>query len=154
MSATALAARPAPFGLSRHIGRAACVVVPLAFWFAPLPLEPTTQHALAIASFMVLAWITEAMDHAVTGLIGCFLFWALDVVRFNVAFGGFATDTAWFLLGAMLIGVVASKIRARPPARLLGDAARRDHISAHFVRPHPDRLPADAVSCRPASRAS
>ena len=109
MSATALAARPAPFGRSRHIGRAACVVVPLALWFAPLPLEPTTQHALAIASFMVLAWITEAMDHAVTGLIGCFLFWALDVVRFNVAFGGFATATPWFLLGAMLIGVVASK---------------------------------------------
>ena len=109
MSAPALAARPAPFGLSRHIGRAACVVVPLALWFAPLPLAPTTQHALAIASFMVLAWITEAMDHAVTGLIGCFLFWALDVVRFNVAFGGFATATPWFLLGAMLIGLVASK---------------------------------------------
>jgi len=109
MSAPALAARRAPFGLSRHIGRAACVAVPLALWFAPLPLAPTTQHALAIASFMVLAWITEAMDHAVTGLIGCFLFWALDVVRFNVAFGGFATATPWFLLGAMLIGLVASK---------------------------------------------
>src|SRR6476659_3935090 len=109
MSAPALAARPAPFGLSRHVGRAACLVVPLAFWFAPLPLEPTPQHALAIASRMVLAWITEAMDHALTGLIGGCLFWALDVVRFNVALGGFATAPPRFLLGAMLIGAVASK---------------------------------------------
>ncbi len=109
MSTPALAQHPAPLGLSRHAGRAICVAVPLALWFAPLPVDATSKHALAIASFMVLAWITEAMDHAVTGLIGCFLFWVLDVVRFNVAFGGFATATPWFLLGAMLIGVVASK---------------------------------------------
>jgi sodium-dependent dicarboxylate transporter 2/3/5 len=109
MSAPALAQQPAPLGLSRHVGRAICVVVPLALWFAPLPIDATSKHALAIASFMVLAWITEAMDHAVTGLIGCFLFWVLDVVHFNVAFGGFSSATPWFLLGAMLIGVVASK---------------------------------------------
>ena len=58
---------------------------------------------------MVLAWITEEVDHAVTGLIGCFLFWALGVVRFDVAFSGFANDTPWFLFGATLMGVVASK---------------------------------------------
>jgi solute carrier family 13 (sodium-dependent dicarboxylate transporter), member 2/3/5 len=86
-----------------------CVVVPLLFWFAPLPLDPVIKHALAITLFMLLAWITEAIDHAVAGLIGCFLFWVLDVARFNVAFSGFANDTAWFLFGATLMGMMASK---------------------------------------------
>ncbi|MBV9172246.1 MAG: anion permease, partial [Chloroflexi bacterium] len=85
-----------------------CIVAPLAFWFAPLPIEPTARHSLAIALFMVLAWITEPIDHAIAGLIGCFLFWAL-VVRFEVAFSGFADSTTWFLFGATLMGIMASK---------------------------------------------
>jgi anion transporter len=96
-------------GVRAHIGRMLCIVIPLTLWFAPLPIDPVAKHCLAITSFMLLAWITEAMDHAVAGLIGCFLFWVLDVVRFNVAFSGFANDTPWFLFGAMLMGIVASK---------------------------------------------
>jgi sodium-dependent dicarboxylate transporter 2/3/5 len=80
-----------------------------AIWFAPLDLNPTTKHALAIAMFMVVAWIIQTMEYTLTGLIGCFLFWALGVVRFPVAFSGFANDTAWFLFGAMLIGVIATR---------------------------------------------
>ena len=95
--------------LRRPISATLCVLFPLIVWFAPLPIDPVTKHGLAIASFMLLAWITEAIDHAVAGLIGCFLFWALDVVRFDVAFSGFANDTPWFLFGATLMGVVASK---------------------------------------------
>src|SRR6201988_5031378 len=38
-----------------------------------------------------------------------FLFWALGVVRFPVAFSGFANDTAWFLFGALLIGSIATR---------------------------------------------
>jgi di/tricarboxylate transporter len=83
--------------------------VPVAVWFAPLDIDPTAKHGLAIASFMILAWATEAMDHAVTGLIGCYLFWMLGVVRFNVAFSGFANETPWFLFGALLLGAVATR---------------------------------------------
>jgi anion transporter len=43
------------------------------------------------------------------GFIGCFLFWALRIVTFPVAFSGFANDTAWFLFGALLLGVVATR---------------------------------------------
>jgi anion transporter len=86
-----------------------CVLVPLAFWFAPLGLAPQTQHGLAIVCFMVLAWMTQAMEFAIAGFIGCFLFWALGVVRFPVAFSGFANDTPWFLFAALLIGRVAGK---------------------------------------------
>lgn len=91
------------------IGRTLAVVVPITLWFAPTGLDSTAKHALAITSFMIIAWITEALDHAVTGLIGCYLFWALGVVKFNTAFSGFANDTAWFLFGAILFGMMATK---------------------------------------------
>jgi di/tricarboxylate transporter len=84
-------------GLGRNVvlaGQVHCVLVPLAIWFAPLDLEPQTKHAFAIVGFMVIAWITQAMDYALAGFIGCFLFWALGIVRFPVAFSGFANDTA------------------------------------------------------------
>src|SRR5882672_6525369 len=91
------------------IGQFLCVALPVIIWFAPLNLEPQTQHAFAIVAFMVVAWITQAMDYALAGFIGCFLFWALGVVRFPVAFSGFANDTAWFLVGSLLIGAIATR---------------------------------------------
>jgi len=95
--------------IKNQIGRVLCIVIPVILWFAPLPIEPHAQHALAIASFMILAWITEALDHALAGLIGCYLFWALGVVPFAVAFRGFSSDTPWFLFGAILFGAMAAK---------------------------------------------
>jgi sodium-dependent dicarboxylate transporter 2/3/5 len=88
---------------------AVSVAIPVALWFLPVRLEPQAHHAIAIALFMILAWATEAMDHGLTGLIGCYLFWALGVVKFDVAFSGFADDTPWFLMGAILFGTMASK---------------------------------------------
>src|SRR5215467_10004292 len=81
-----------PDGVIVRTGQVLCVLIPLVIWFAPLPLEPQTQHAFAIAGFM-----------------GCFLFWALGIVKFPVAFSGFANDTAWFLFGALLIGAIATR---------------------------------------------
>ena len=92
-----------------HIGRALCVSVPLILWFAPLDIDARTKHGLAIASFMIVAWMTEAIDYALAGFIGCYLYWALGVVPFAVAFSGFATDTPWFLFGAALFGAMATK---------------------------------------------
>jgi solute carrier family 13 (sodium-dependent dicarboxylate transporter), member 2/3/5 len=91
------------------VGQILCILVPLVVWFAPLPLEPLTKHGFAIVGFMIIAWITRAMDYALAGFVGCFLFWALGVVRFPVAFSGFADDTAWFLFGALLLGVIATR---------------------------------------------
>src|SRR5262245_64602580 len=85
------------------------IVIPLVFWFLPLSLEPRAQHAIAVTLFMILAWATEILDHGVTGLVGCYLFWALKIVTFDVAFSGFANDTPWFLMGAILFGIMASK---------------------------------------------
>jgi solute carrier family 13 (sodium-dependent dicarboxylate transporter), member 2/3/5 len=91
------------------IGGALSIILPAILWFAPLPLQETSKHALAIACFMIVAWITEALPHALTGMIGCYLFWVLKVVPFESAFSGFADQTPWFLFGAGLIGMMATK---------------------------------------------
>ncbi len=90
-------------------GQVLCLLVPVLIWFSPLQLEPRIKHMFAIGAFMIIAWITQAAEFALAGFIGCFLFWALGVVPFNVAFAGFANSTAWFLFGAMLIGLVADR---------------------------------------------
>jgi anion transporter len=109
-AAVTAAERPAGMAPTRvTVGRALCVAVPLALWFAPIDVDARTRHVLAIAAFMILSWITEAMDYALAGFIGCYLYWALGVVPFGVAFSGFATDTPWFLFGAALFGAMATK---------------------------------------------
>jgi solute carrier family 13 (sodium-dependent dicarboxylate transporter), member 2/3/5 len=85
------------------------VAIPAVVWFLPLHLDPRAQHAIAITVFLIVAWATEVMDHGLTGLIGCYLFWGSGVARFDLAFSGFADDTPWFLLGAILFGTMAHK---------------------------------------------
>src|SRR5229473_3240571 len=91
------------------IGRLMAVVVPIVLWFAPLPLARPAHQAIAIAASLIIGWITEALDPSLIGLIGCFLFWALGIVSFQTAFSGFVDTTTWFLLGAILLGTMASK---------------------------------------------
>lgn len=81
----------------------------LFLWFAPLSLERNIKHALAIVAFMIVFWMFEPIDHGVTALLGCYLFWALGIVKFETAFSGFADNTPWFLFGAMLMGEAASR---------------------------------------------
>ncbi len=91
------------------LGRVLAMTVPALVWFAPLGLDPGAQHALAIASFAILCWITRALDYAMAGLIACYLAWALGVADFSTAFHGFSNSTPWFLFGAILIGMMATK---------------------------------------------
>ena len=58
---------------------------------------------------MILMWMTQALDHGVAGILGCFLFWMFGLVRFETAFSGFADTSAWFLFGAVCFGLMASK---------------------------------------------
>src|SRR6266478_4037397 len=91
------------------IGRLMAVIVPIVLWFTPLQLARPAHEAIAIASSLIIGWITEALDPALIGLIGCFLFWALGIVSIQTAFSGFVDATTWFLLGAILLGTMASK---------------------------------------------
>lgn len=91
------------------IGGILALAIPLGIWFAPLHIDATPKHALAVSSFMIIAWISEVMPHAVAGLVGCYLFWILGVANFEVAFSGLVDQTPWFLFGAGLIGMMATK---------------------------------------------
>jgi len=90
-------------------GLVAAPVLLIVLWFAPTHELLAAQHAIAIAAFMIVLWATEAIDHALAGIIGVFLFWALGVTEFERAFSGFSNETTWFLLGAILIGAMVSK---------------------------------------------
>ena len=91
------------------VGLIGAPLVLVALWFAPTHENPAAQHAVAIAAMMIVLWATEAMDHALSGFIGLFLFWSSGVSSFESAFSGFSNETSWFLLGAILIGAMASK---------------------------------------------
>ncbi|HXJ00479.1 MAG TPA: SLC13 family permease [Micropepsaceae bacterium] len=97
------------FGSLRAFFAIVCVAVPLAIWLTPFPVAPAAKGAMAISSFMILAWMTNVMEYGAAGLIGCLLFWATGVAKIETAFSGFANDTPWFLFGATLLGAAANK---------------------------------------------
>ena len=98
-----------PLPRGKFFGTALGVLALPALWFAPLPLEPAAQHALAISALMVIFWIVEPIPHAVTGLLGCWLFWALEVVPERTVFSGFTSEAPWFLLGALFIAAMVTE---------------------------------------------
>lgn len=98
-----------PIGKGKFLGTALGVLALPFLWFAPLPLEPPAQHALAISALMVIFWIVEPVPHAVTGLLGCWLFWALEVVPEQTVFSGFTSEAPWFLLGALFIAAMVTE---------------------------------------------
>src|SRR5439155_8212743 len=90
-------------------GLIAAPLLLVGLWYAPTHELPAAQHAIAITALMIVLWATEAVDYALAGFIGVFLFWALGVAEFQGAFSGFSNETPWFLLGAILIGTMANK---------------------------------------------
>jgi sodium-dependent dicarboxylate transporter 2/3/5 len=93
----------------RFFGALLGVIAAIALWYVHLPLEPKAQQSVAIATLLITFWITEILPHAITGLLGCWLFWTLGVVSPRVALGGFSSDAPWFLLGALFIGAMATE---------------------------------------------
>jgi anion transporter len=79
------------------------------FRMLPLGIEPRAHSALAVGIFMILSWMTQVLDHGITGILGCFLFWMFGIGKFETAFSGFADTSAWFLFGAVCFGIMGSK---------------------------------------------
>lgn len=84
--------------------------VGLLVWWLPLDFGAVAHRAIAIASFMIVCWMTEAFDHGITALIGCLLFWLLHVAQPTVAFSGFTSPTPWFVFGGLLIGQAVTQV--------------------------------------------
>jgi anion transporter len=84
-------------------------IIGVLIWLLPLSLDPVAHKAFAITGFMLVYWIMEPIDHGITALMGCYLFWALQVVPFSVAFSGFANSAPWYIFGALLMGEAAAR---------------------------------------------
>jgi anion transporter len=87
----------------------AITLTSVVFRVLPLGIEPRAHSALAVGLFMIAAWMTQALDHGITGILGCFLFWMFGIARFETAFSGFADTSPWFLFGAICFGLMGSK---------------------------------------------
>jgi len=81
----------------------------IGFGFLPLGIPAPAHKALAVGLFMVTAWMTQVLDHGISGILGCFLLWSLGVAPFEAAFSGFSDSTPWFLFGAICFGLMAGK---------------------------------------------
>jgi sodium-dependent dicarboxylate transporter 2/3/5 len=84
-------------------------IIGVLIWLLPLSLDPVAHKAFAITGFMLVYWIMEPIDHGITALMGCYLFWALQVVPFSVAFSGFANSAPWYIFGALLMAEAAAR---------------------------------------------
>ena len=107
--ARTIAAPAAGSDLRTAVLLAALAAGAVAFWWLPLDIAPAAHKALAVGLFMIAAWMTQVLDHGVTGILGCFLFWMLGIAKFETAFSGFADTSAWFLFGAVCVGLMAGK---------------------------------------------
>ena len=76
-----------PFLWVRLGGALLGVIAAIIIWHLHLPLEPNALHSVAIATLLISLWTTEILPHAITGLLGCWLFWTFGVVGPRVAFG-------------------------------------------------------------------
>jgi sodium-dependent dicarboxylate transporter 2/3/5 len=107
------AAIPAPAAAASDLRPAVLLLLlaagAVAFWFLPLGIAPPAHKALAVGLFMIAAWVTQVLDHGISGILGCFLFWMLGIAKFETAFSGFADTSAWFLFGAVCFGLMAGK---------------------------------------------
>lgn len=74
----------------------------------PSTVEPSAQHAVALSAGLIVAWATNALPHAAAGLIALLLFGVAGVAPWPVVMSGFTNEATWFLLGALVIGAVAS----------------------------------------------
>jgi sodium-dependent dicarboxylate transporter 2/3/5 len=81
----------------------------LIVFLLPLNTSEISHRALCVTIFMLVMFITEPIHLAVTGLMGCWLFWIWAGIPAAKAFSGFTNDTPWFILGVLLIGQMATK---------------------------------------------
>ena len=57
----------------------------------------------------MIYWIFGIMDPGLTALIGCFLFWCLNIAPASLSWSGFTKVTPWYIFGALLMGQAASR---------------------------------------------
>lgn len=72
-------------------------------WFGPAALTPEARHALGIAAWMVLWWMTEAAPLAATSLLPIALFPVLGVAGTREATAPYASDLVFLFMGGFFL---------------------------------------------------
>ncbi|HME45836.1 MAG TPA: SLC13 family permease [Syntrophorhabdales bacterium] len=76
-------------------------------YFLPLSMSEVSRRALSVTVFVLAMFVTEAVPLGVTGLLGCWLYWVFANIPVAKAFAGFHNDSPWFILSALLLGIMA-----------------------------------------------
>lgn len=87
------------------------IALAIVLWFFPPSISTQARHALAVSLLVLIMWVARVLPHALTGLIGCYLFWTLVGVPSSTAFAGFTNVSAWFVFSAGLFGLMVTKTR-------------------------------------------
>lgn len=93
------------------IGLAAAVILLLIFWIAqPISsMSPEGNKVLGTLLAWIILLLVEIADAAIITVLWITLLVVTGLTTRSVAFQGFANTTTWLLIGAMLIGVAATK---------------------------------------------
>lgn len=87
------------------------VAVGVSITFIPPPdgLTAPAMWVLGLLVWGMVNWVLQPMPTFVTMLIMCCMWIVLGILPFGEAFSNFAGSTVWLLIGALAIGVGASK---------------------------------------------
>ena len=75
----------------------------LVTWFAPLGLEPRSQHLAAIFAAVIVAWVTEVMPISVTALLIAPAMIVVGVTDSRTAFAPYADPLIFLFIGGFFI---------------------------------------------------
>jgi sodium-dependent dicarboxylate transporter 2/3/5 len=87
----------------RKVGLVLAPVLFLAFWLAPLGLEPRAQRLAAIFAAVMIAWVTEVLPIAVTALLIGPSMIAAGVTDSESAFAPYADPLIFLFIGGFFI---------------------------------------------------
>ena len=85
------------------LGPAAFVVILL--FFDPVPDKPEVGRTLAVAAWLALYWLTEAIPLAATALLPVVLFPLLGVMDAQTTAGAYVNDLIFLFIGGFLLAI-------------------------------------------------
>lgn len=93
--------------LKRFLFILLAVALGAAVYFSPIVSSEVGRRAFAVTILMLVMWITEALPLSATALVGCLLFWVWANIPMPKSFSGFTSDTPWYVMGILLLGIMA-----------------------------------------------
>ena len=98
-------------GAGSNVRRAAAIAAgPAAFllillFFDPVPGNPAVARTLAVAAWLALYWLTEAIPLAATALLPVVLFPLLGVMDAQTTAGAYVNDLIFLFIGGFLLAI-------------------------------------------------